>query len=90
MQHINRGVKQGWVILPDLLNIYNEGIKRIKRDLEGIKVGGNNLNCLIYADDTALMADSNEKLQFLIKRLVEGSEQEGLKLNAIKTKVIVI
>ena len=90
LQHIKRGVRQGCVLSPDLFNIYSEGIMREIRDLEGIKVGGQNLNCIRYADDTALIADSREKLQVLIQRLVGASEHKGLKLNASKTKVMVI
>ena len=90
MQNIKRGVRQGCVLSADLFNIYSEGKMRSIRDLEGIKVGGQNLNSIRNADDTALIADSKEKLQLIIERLVEASEQKGLKLNASKTKVIVI
>ena len=90
LQHIKRGVRQGCVLSTDLFNIYSGGMMRSMRDLEGIKVGGQNLNFIRYADDTALIADSEEKLLLLIERLVEASEQKGLKLNASKTKVMVI
>ena len=59
-------------------------------DLEGIKFGGQNPNFVRYVDGTALIADSKENLQILIERLVEASEEKGLKLNASKTKVMVI
>ena len=52
------------------------------KDLEGIKIGGQNTTSIIYADDTALIADFEEKLQLLIERLVGASVQKGLKLNA--------
>ena len=47
-------------------------------------------NCIIYADDTALIANSREKLQLFIERLVEASERNGLKLNASKSKVMIV
>ena len=90
LQHIKRGVRQGCVLSPDLFNIYSEAIMKSIRDLEGIKIGGQNITSIRYADDTALIADSEDKLQLLIERLVGASEQKGLKLNASKTKVMVI
>ena len=47
----------------------------------GIKIGGRNINNLIYADDTALMAESKEKLKSLLMRVKKESERAGLKLN---------
>ena len=81
MQCIKQGLRQGCVLSPDLFS---------KRDLEGIKVGEENLNCIWYADDTGLIADSKKKLHLLIYLLLETSEQKGLKLSASKTKVMVI
>ena len=59
-------------------------------ELDGISVGGRNINNIRYADDTVLIADSAEKLQTLIRALVQSSEQRGLKLNISKTKVMVV
>ena len=59
-------------------------------DLDGIKFGGRNLNNIRYADDTVLIADSEEKLQCLVQALVTASGERGLKLNTSKTKVMVI
>ena len=53
----------------------------------GIKIGGRNINNLRYADDTALMAESEEELKSLLMKVKEESEKVGLKLNIQKTKI---
>ena len=53
----------------------------------GIKIAGRNLNNLRYADDTTLMAESEEELKSLVKKVKEESEKVGLKLNIHKTKI---
>ena len=63
---------------------------RNKMELEGINIGGKNVNDIRYADDTVLLADSAEKLQCLVEALVRASEQYGLKLDTEKNKVIVV
>ena len=60
----------------------------IKRNQAGIKTDGRNINNLIYADDTALMAESEEELKSLLMRVKEESERAGLKLNIKKTKIM--
>ena len=55
----------------------------------GIKIAGRNLNHLRYADDTTLMAESEEELKSLFMRVKEESEKVGLKLNIQKTKIMV-
>lgn len=57
------------MLSPDLLNYYSEMIMRDLRDLEGVKVGGVNINNLRYADDTVLPAGSYDKLQNLVSAL---------------------
>ena len=89
-QEIKRGVRQGCVLSPDLFNIYSEVIMRELLELDGIRVGGKNVNNIRYADDTVLLADSPEKLQNLVEVLVSASEQYGLKINTSKTKVMVV
>ena len=54
----------------------------------GIKIAGRNINNLRYADDTTLMADSEEKLKNLLMKVKEESEKFGLKLNIQKTKIM--
>ena len=54
----------------------------------GIKIAGRNMNNLRYADDTTLMAESEEKLKCLLMKVKEESEKVGLKLNIQKTKIM--
>ena len=54
----------------------------------GIKIAGNNINNLRYADDTTLMAESGEELKSLLMKVKEESEKVGLKLNIQKTKIM--
>ena len=54
----------------------------------GIKIGGRNINNLRYADDTILMAESEEEIKSLLMKVKEGSENVGLKLNIQKTKIM--
>ena len=54
----------------------------------GIKIAGRNINNLRYADDTTLMAESEEELKSLLKKVKEESEKVGLKLNIEKTKIM--
>ena len=55
----------------------------------GIKIAGRNINNLRYADDTTLMAESEEELKSLLMKVKEESEKVGLKLNIQKTKILV-
>ena len=54
----------------------------------GIKISGRNTNNLRYADDTTLMAESEEELKSLLMKVTEGSEKADLKLNILKTKIM--
>ena len=75
-----------------LFNLYPEHIVRNARldELQaGIKVGGRNINNLRYADDTTLMAESEEELKSLLMRVKEESERVSLRLNIQKTKIII-
>ena len=53
----------------------------------GIKIAGRNINSLLYADDTTLMAESEEELKTLLMKVKQESEKAGLKLNIQKTKI---
>ena len=54
----------------------------------GIKIAGRNINNLRYADDTTLMAESEEELKILLMKMKEESEKDGLKFNIQKTKIM--
>ena len=86
---VRRGVRQGCVLSPDLFSVYGEMILRNIRDMEGIKVGGVNINNIRYADDTVLIADTPEKLQALLDVVKRESERIGLNINIKKTEVMV-
>ena len=61
---------------------------RLDEAQAGIKIAGRNINKLRYADDTTLMAESEEELKSLLMKLKEESEKVGLKLNIQKTKIM--
>ena len=85
---IRKGVCQGCILSPCLFNLYAEYIMRnagLEETQAGIKTG-NNINHLIYADDTTLMAESEEELNSLLMKVKEESEKAGLKLNIQKTR----
>ena len=76
---------------PCLFNFYAEYIMRnagLDEAQAGIKTAGRNINDLIYADDTTLMAISEEELKSLLMKVKEESEKVGLKLNIQKTKIM--
>ena len=74
-----------------LFNFYAEYIRRIAgldKAQAGIKIAGRNINNLRYADDTTLMAESEEELKNLLMKVKEESEKADLKINIQKTKII--
>ena len=88
---IGKGVRQGCILSPCLLNLYAEYIMRItglEEAQAGIKIAGRNINNLRYADDTTLIAESEEELKSLFMKVKEESEKVGLKLNIQKTKIM--
>ena len=88
---IGKGVRQGCILSPCLFNLYAEDIMRNVRREEaeaGIKIAGRNINNLRYADDTTLMAESEEEIKNLLIKLKEESENIGLTLNIQKTKIM--
>ena len=88
---IEKGVHQGCIFLPCLFNLYAEYIMRnagLEEAQVGIKIAGRNINNLRYADNTTLMAESEEELKSLLMKVKEESEEVGLKLNIQKTKIM--
>ena len=83
---IGKGVRQGCILSPCLFNIYAEYIMRNAQ--AGITIAERNINNLRYADDTTLMAESEEELKSLLMKVKEESEKAGLKLNIQKTKFV--
>ena len=88
---IGKGVHQGCILSPCIFNLYAEYIIRnagLEEAQAGIKIAGRNINHLRYADDTTLMAESEEELKSLLIKVKEESETVGLKLNIQKTKIM--
>ena len=89
-QQIGKGVCQGCILSPCLFNLYAEYIMRntgLDEAQAEIKIAGRNVNNLIYADDTTLVAESKE-LKSLLMKVKEELEKVGLKLNIQKTKIM--
>ena len=81
----------GCILSPCLFNFYAEYIMRnagLNKAQAGIKIAGININNLRYADDTTLMAESEEGLKSFLMKVKEESEKVGLKLNIQKTKIM--
>ena len=87
---IGKGVHQGCILSPYLCNLYAEYILRnteLEEAQAGIKIAGRNISNFRYADDTNLVAES-EELKSLLMKVKEESEKVGLKLNIQKTKIM--
>ena len=86
-----KGVLQGCILSPCLFNLYaeytmrNAGLDKVQA---GIKIAGRNINNPRYADDTTLMAESEEELKSLLMKVKEEDEKAGLKLTIKKTKIM--
>ena len=79
-----KGVRQGCILSPCLFNLYAEYVMRnagLEESQAGIKIAGRNINNLRYADDTTLMAESEEELKSLLMKVKVESGKVGLKLN---------
>ena len=88
---IRKGVRQDCILSPCLFNLYAEYIMRdagLEETQAGIKIAGRNTNNHRCADDTTLMAESEEELKSLLIKVKEGSEKVGLKLNIQQTKIM--
>ena len=87
----HEGVLQGCILSPCLFNLYTEYTMRnagLDEAQTGIKFARRNINNLRYADDTTLMAESEEELKSLLMKVKEESEKVDLKLNIHKTKIM--
>ena len=88
---IGKGVRQGCILSLCLIKLYAEYIMRnaeLDEAQAGIKIGGRNINNLRYADDTTLMAESEEEQKSLLMKVKEESKKVGLKLSIQKTKIM--
>ena len=86
---IGKGGRQGSILSPCLFNLYAEYIMknaRLEETQAGIKIARRNINILRYADDTTLMAESEEELKSLLMKVKVERKKVGLKLNIQKTK----
>ena len=89
--HIGKGVHQGYIFSLFLFNLYEDYIMRsagLDEAQAGIKTARRNINNLRYADDTTLMAESEEELKSLLMKVKEENGKVGLKLNIQKTKIM--
>ena len=85
-----KGVRQGSILSPCLFSLYAEYMRNVglEEAQAGIKIAGRNINNIRYADDTTLMAESEEELKSLLMKVKEEGEHVGLKLNIQKTKIM--
>ena len=88
---IGKGVHQDCILSPCSFNLFAEYIMQnagLNEDQAGSKTAGRNINTLRYADDTTLMAESEEELKSLLMKVKEGNEKAGFKLNIQKTTIM--
>ena len=88
---MGKGVCQGCILSPCLFNFCAEYIiwnARLNEAQAGIKIAGRNINHLRYADDTTLVAESEEELKSFLMKVKDESEKVGLKLNIQKTNTM--
>ena len=89
---IGKGVHQGYILSPCLFNLYAEYIMRntgLEEAQAGIKMARRNISNLRFADDTILMAESEEELKSFLMKVKKESEEVGLNLNIQKTNIMV-
>jgi hypothetical protein len=89
---IKKGVRQGCILSPILFNIYSEEVFKtaLEESTEGIKINGEIINNIRYADDTVILASSMEELSCLMSKIQKTSAQYGLRLNITKTKWMLV
>ena len=86
-----KGVHQGCILSPCLFSLFAEYIMRnarLEEEQAGIKIARRNINIMRYADDTTVMAESEEELKSLLMKVKVKSEKVGLKLNIQKVKIM--
>ena len=91
MPNWERSTSRLYIVILVFFNLYAEYITqnaRLDEAQSGIKIAGRNINNLRYADDTTLMAETEEELKCLLMKVKEQSEKVGLKLNIQKTKIM--
>ena len=86
--NIEKGARQGCVILPDPLSLNTQLVMNEPAKLDGIKIDGRNVSNIRYADDMVLLADTEENMQRLMNKLNEQCRMMGLKVNKSKTEVM--
>lgn len=88
---IGRGVRQGCCMSPTLFNLYAEVImNEALDDTRGIVIGGEQIKSIKYADDQAVMAQTEEELQIMLERISRAGQDHGMRINIGKTKVMKI
>ena len=88
---MGKGIRQGCILSPCLFSLYDEYIiwnARLEKAQARIKIARRNINNLRYADDTTLMAESEEDQKSLLRKVKEEIEKAGLKLNNQQTKIM--
>ena len=88
---IEKGVRQGCILSPILFNLYSEMlIKDALQDEDGIKFNGESITTIRYADDTAILAETEEDLQRMMDKIHQHCKNYGMNHNLKKTKTLVI
>ena len=87
---IKKRGQQGYVLSPDLFNLYSKIILRGINDFEGLKVNGVNINNILYADDTVLVSTSTRELQKMLNELENIGEPYGMSINVNQTECLVV
>ena len=88
---IGKGVSQGYILSPSLFSLYAEYIMRntwLDEPQAGIKISRRNINNLRYADGITLVAESEEELKSILMKVREESENVGVRLNILKSKIM--
>lgn len=88
---IRRGVRQGCPLSPYLFNLFIEkAIEKFKRITKGIKINGERIHCIRFADDIVVIADSVKEMEFMLLKFAKLLREFNLKINKKKTKTMVV